>query len=68
MCARAVLRWPGVSRSLGDEPDGSVVQIAADDDEPVLRGVRKDVAKLVLSLLVADVGNRTQVSGVHANP
>src|SRR5687767_3619056 len=61
MCARAISRRPGVARFLSDEPDGAIVQVATDNHEPMLRGVRKDEAKLVAPLVGADVSDGTQV-------
>ena len=61
MCAWTISRGPGVARSLSDESDGRVVQVATDDDEPMLRGVRNDEPELLLSQDRRDVSHRTQV-------
>lgn len=68
VCPRAKPRGPGVGRFLSDEPDGSIVQITTDYDERMVSRIREDEAKLVPSMVSADVGDGTEMRRVHPNP
>ena len=67
-CSRGKVNRKSGGRFLSDEPDGSIVQITTDYDERMVSRIREDEAKLVPSMVSADVGNGTEMRRVHPNP